>query len=344
MNDKSFFYSNLIPLSLFFSLIVLSPAISSALPDAAYTSFTLENDLFTTNNRDRHYTNGFRFSLISDTYSDFTEKNSSDMMRKAFSQLHLVRKKGYERWIAYGAGQIISTPENVSKPFDQPDDMPYAGLLYWFYSMNGQKKNRGESLTFMAGIIGPLSMAEHTQKLAHKVSDSDRPRGWDEQLKNEPALNIGYDRRYLFYSKKAGKGWNLDVVGTGSVHLGNVMTGGNVSFAVVLGQAGSFNPLSLRPDLIGRSTISANGSTLPGFFALAGAGSDIYLYSVFLDGNAFRDGPHVDKKPIVHNWFTGFGYHWLDFSAHIGWIDQGKMFDGQNGGLEYGTINFTWRN
>jgi len=344
MIDKRPLYYKFAPLCFALFLTVLSPDISTALPDAAYISFTLENDLFTTSNRDRHYTNGFRFSLISDTYSDFTEKNSSAGMRKIFGQMDFVREEGYQRWIAYGGGQIISTPEDVAKIVDQPDDLPYAGLLYWFYTMNGEKKKQGESLTLMVGIIGPLSMAEHVQKLAHKVSDSDRPRGWDNQLKNELALNIGYDRRYLLYSHHPRKRWSFDIVGTGALYLGNVITGGNVSFAAVLGKEDSFNPLSIRPDLIGRGTIAANGSRRPGPFVLVGVGTDIYVHSVFLDGNLFRDGPHVDKKPFVHNLFAGFGYNWLDFSAHIGWIDQGKMFDGQDGGLEYGTINFTWRN
>lgn len=333
-----------VPFCLVFSLVILLPSVSAALPDAVYISFTLENDLFTTNNRDRHYTNGFRLSLISDAYREFTEENSSNLMRKAFGSLDLVSAEGYERSITYGVGQIIVTPEDISKKAAQPDDLPYGGLLYWFYSFNGQKNGRGQSLTLMLGIIGPSSGAEETQKFVHRISDSDKPRGWGNQLKDEPALNLGYDRRYLLYSRPAGRKWDFDLVGTGALHLGNVMTGGNISFTMILGKERSFNPLSIRPDLLGRGSIAANGKGRRGLFFLVGAGTDVYLHSVFLDGNTFRDSSHVRKKTIVHNWYTGFGYNWKDFSAHIGWIDQGKMFDGQDGGLEYGTINFTWHN
>lgn len=325
------------------SLIVLSPSICFALPDAAYLSFTLENDFLTTNNSDSHYTSGFRFSVISDSFPSFTEDNSSDWMRKIFGKMDLIREEGYERYVAYGVGQIIVTPQDISQTGAQPDDLPYGGLLYWFYSLNGQKKKEGESLTLMLGMIGPSSMAEETQKFVHDITGSTRPRGWDNQLKDEPALNIGYDRRYLLFSRRTGKRWDFDFVGTGALHVGNVITGVNASLALVLGRARSFNPLSIRPDLIGRGSIAANGSGRRGAFFLAGAGTDIYLHSVFLDGNTFRDSPHVNRKPVVHNWFAGFGYNWLDFSAHIGWIAQGKMFDGQDDGMEYGTVNFTWR-
>ena len=322
---------------------ILSPSLSGALPKPAYISLTHENDLFTTNDRDRHYTSGLRLSFISDEFDEFDKKNSSDWVRNAFNSTNLVSGDGYKRSIVYGLAQFIGTPEVVEETKEQPDDLPYSGLLYWFYSMNGQKKTKGESLTLMAGIIGPLSMSEESQKAIHRVVKSDSPRGWKHQLKNEAALNIGYDRRYLLYSSPDKK-WSYHLVGTGSFHLGNILTGGNVSFTFVLGQKGSFNPLSIKPDLMGRATIAANSSTEKGVFFWVGAGTDIYIHTYFLDGNSFRDGPHVHKKPIVHNWFTGLGYNWLKLSTHIGWIDQGKIFDGQkDGGMEYGTINITYR-
>lgn len=326
-----------------FNLFFL-PQPSFALPDAEYISFTHENDLFSVDDRDRHYTSGTRLSFISDELKTFTGKNSSNWMRNIFAYTDLIKGKGYKREVVYGIGQVVNTPEVVSERAEQPDDLPYSGLLYWFYSMNGQKNGKSESITFMSGAIGPLSLSEYSQKLVHKVLKSDKARGWDHQLKNELALNIGYDQRYILYSDIAAEKWGYDLVGTGSMHLGNVLTGGNVSLTLVLGREGSFNPLSLRPVLIGRGTIAANGSIRPGPFFWVGAGTDIYLYSYFLDGNSFRDGPHVHKNTLVNNWFAGFGYHWRDYSAHIGWINQEKIFKEQkDGGMEFGSINITLR-
>jgi len=45
------------------------------------------------------------------------------------------------------------------------------------------------------GIVGPASFAEETQSLVHELLASQRPNGWDNQLKNEPGLAIIYERK-----------------------------------------------------------------------------------------------------------------------------------------------------
>ncbi|MDT8318306.1 MAG: lipid A deacylase LpxR family protein [bacterium] len=328
----------------FFSLLfcLFLPVNSFAEHKAAHTSFTLENDLFTPDKTDRYYTSGMRLSFISSTFDEFNDENSYGWMREFFGDMDLISADGYRRVVASGVGQIVITPDDITKTEDQPDDLPYAGLLYGFYSMNGQRAGRAETLSFMLGVIGPLSMAEESQKFLHKISGSHEPKGWRHQLKNELAINLSYDRRYLLTSYRPGNYWDIDLVGTGALYLGNVITGANLSMAVVLGREHSFNPLSIRPDIIGRDSIAVNGSTRTGPFLLAGAGTDYWLRSFYLDGNILGDGSSLDKKPLVYNRFFGFGYNWLSFSAHIGWVKHTQLFEGQKKGMEYGSINFSW--
>ena len=327
-----------------FSLIcgLFLPTISFAAHKPAHTSFTLENDLFTPGNSDRYYTNGMRLAFISSTFDKFNDENSYGWMRSLFGDMDLISADGYRRVVARGVGQVVITPDNIRTSEEQPDDLPYAGLLYGFYSMNGQREGRAETLSFMLGVIGPLSMAEESQKLLHKITGSSEPKGWRHQLKNELALNLSYDRRYLLASYRPGDYWDIDLVGTGALYLGNVMTGGNLSLAVVLGRLHSFNPLSIRPDIVGRDSIAVNGSTRTGPFLFAGGGTDYWVHSFYLDGNIFGDGSSVDKRPLVYNRFFGIGYNWLSFSAHIGWIKHTQLFEGQKKGMEYGSINFSW--
>lgn len=318
------------------------PASSFAEHKPAHTSFTLENDLFTPDNSDRYYTNGMRLAFISSAFDEFNDENSPGWIRSLFGDMDLISADRYKRVVAYGVGQIVITPDDISRSEEQPDDLPYAGLLYGFYSMNGQREGRAETLSLMFGVVGPLSMAEESQKFLHKITGSKEPKGWRNQLKNELALNLNYDRRYLLASFRPGNYWDLDFVGTGALYLGNVMTGSNVSIAVVLGRKKSFNPLSIRPDIVGRDSIAINGSSRTGPFLLAGAGTDYWLHSFYLDGNSYTDGPSVDKKPLVYNRFFGFGYNWLTFSARIGWVKHTQLFEGQKKGMGYGSINFSW--
>ena len=323
---------------------LLMPAVSFAEHKPAHTSFTLENDLFTPDTTDRYYTNGMRLAYISSTFDKFDDENSVGWMRNLFGNMDLISAGGYKRVIAYGAGQIVITPDDITTSEEQPEDLPYAGLLYGFYSMNGQREGRAETLSFMFGVVGPLSLAEESQKFLHKITGSSEPKGWRHQLKNELKLNLSYDRRYLLASFKPQNDWDLDLVGTGAIYLGNVMTGGNLSMAVVLGRRHSFNPVSIRPDILGRDSIAVNGSSRPGPFFLAGVGTDCWHYSFYLDGNIYGDSPSVDKRPLVYNRFFGLGYNWLDFSAHIGWVKHTQLFEGQRKGMEYGSINFAWSN
>ncbi len=328
----------------FFSLLccLLLPANSFAEHKPAYTSVTFENDAFAVPGSDKYYTNGVRLAFISSTFDEFNDENSSSWMRSIFGNMDLINAEGYKRSLAHGVGQIIITPDDITKSEEQPDDLPYAGLLYGFYSMSGQREGRAETISLMFGVVGPSSMAGDGQELLHKITGSDVPKGWKYQLKNELALNLSYDRRYLLASYRPGNYWDLDLVGTGALYLGNVMSGGNLSIAAVLGRLNSFNPLSIRPDIVGRGSITANGSTRTGPFVLAGSGTDYWLHSFYLDGNSYGDGPSVDKKPIVYNRFFALGYNWLSFSAHIGWVKHTQLFEGQKKGMEYGSINFTW--
>lgn len=313
-----------------------------ALPEVAFTSFTFENDLFTGVGNDRHYTGGLRLSYASKPFAEFNDDNTYPWMRKLFGSMNLFRREDYQRSIAYGVGQMITTPEDLSIAEPQPDDLPYAGLLYGYFALNGQRSKHAETLSMMVGVVGPLSLGEQTQKGLHYITNSDQPKGWDNQLKNEPVVNLSYDRRYLLHSRSLSNQWSMDVVGSAAVHLGNAITGACLSFALVIGHEGSYNPLSIRPDISGRGSIGSNSSSRSGPFILIGGGTDHYLHSVFLDGNTFRDSPSVEKESMVYNRFLGFGYNWTDMSVHIGWFDQSELFKGQREGLEYGTLNITW--
>lgn len=328
--------------SILLFLFLFLPASCFALPDAAYTSFTLENDAFTPDNRDRHYTNGMRLAFISDSFDEFNDENSLRWMRQMLSGMDLIGVEDYKRTVAYGLGQIMATPDDTSLIEAQPDDLPYTGLLYGFYSMNAEREARAHTLTLMLGVVGPLSMAEKAQKFIHKVSGSAKPQGWDYQLDNELAINLSYGRRYLLASYQPGDYLEIDLVGAGAAYLGNMITGANAGIALAIGAKRSFNPLSIRPDIGGRGSISLSGADSSGPFVLFGVGADYYLYSVFLDGNIYGDGPSVEKRPFVYSRFAGLGYNWLSFSAHIGWLKHTQLFEGQEKGMEYGTINFAW--
>ncbi len=322
----------------------LAYAVSAhALADTDMTTVTIENDLFIPGNNDRYYSGGWRVAYMTDSAEEFSDDNSPRWMRQLFGDMPLIQAEGYSRSASYGIGQVIVTPEDISLTTPQPNDLPYAGLLYGFYTLDGYGQQHAEAVTVLAGVVGPWSLAEKSQKLLHELTHSQRPQGWDHQLKNEPVINVDYNYSYLFHSVDWQKQWSADLVGSGSLFLGNVMTGGSLNIVAFVGQSGSYNPLNFRSDILVRSNFHTNGTYRSGFYAFAGTGVDRYLHNIFLDGNSFRDGPSVEKIPYVYNRFVGLGYNWLDYNIHFTWFDQNHIFVGQQGHIEYGSLNFTWR-
>ncbi len=319
------------------------PGVALALHNPNSTSFTIENDLFIASGEDSYYSDGLRLSFMIDSFDEFNDDNSPRWMRQLFGNMSLIHDQGYIRSSSYGIGQVIVTPADISVPAPQPDDLPYAGLLYGFYTLQGRTDQHAEAVTVLAGIVGPWSLAEDTQKLIHKLTNSQEPQGWDYQLKNEPVVNLTYNYGYLLYSTRWQNQWDMQFLGSGSLYLGNLISGGTLNIVAFLGQQDSYNSLNFRSDILLRSNFQAGGTHRSGFYIFGGTGVDTYWHNIFLDGNSFRDGPSVEKEPYVYHRFLGVGYNWLEYEVHLAWFEQNRLFVGQQGDIEYGSLNFTWR-
>src|SRR5690606_285837 len=124
-------------------------------------------------------------------------------------------------------GQSMVTPEDISKAVPDPNDAPYAGLLMYRNSHIVIRDNFADNVSTTIGIVGPSSMAEQAQTFIHKVTGSERPMGWDYQLKDEPVFMLS--RTSIWRNPLAGnwfdaitiahaKGGNLEsAVGVGGI-------------------------------------------------------------------------------------------------------------------------------
>lgn len=69
-------------------------------------------------------------------------------------------------------GQLIQTPTDLSLDPPDPNDQPYAGLLYGSCGFHVQQSDYAESLALIFGVVGPLSLAEKTQDIAHEAANT----------------------------------------------------------------------------------------------------------------------------------------------------------------------------
>ena len=157
-----------------------------------YFSITFENDGFYFQKpSDKYYTNGFRFERIGPQYE---RKNY------LLNKLLLGFKKNDSTAFHYGFfwGQNMYTPVDITVADIQFDDRPYAGWLYAGVKKMSTNldKNRRLISELYIGIIGPYSFAEETQTFVHKITDSEPPQGWHNQIDSD--IGILYTNRYEF--------------------------------------------------------------------------------------------------------------------------------------------------
>src|SRR5690606_31182339 len=108
-----------------------------------------------------------------------------------------------------------------------PNERPYAG---WLYTSSGLISDTGsilERMEITLGVVGPSSLAKQTQREIHKARGFDVPRGWNNQLRNEPGIILSYEKAWKNYLGFGLLDYGMDFTPKAGLMLGNIYT--NVS-------------------------------------------------------------------------------------------------------------------
>ena len=121
-------------------------------------------------------------------------------------------------------GQQTFTPNDTEARALVKNDRPYAGWLYGGVSFISKNESVLDTLEVQFGVVGPWSLAEESQRLVHDIRNLKSPQGWDNQLNNEPGLELIYEhkRRELRSSNATVVGYDMLTHAGGA--LGNVFT------------------------------------------------------------------------------------------------------------------------
>jgi lipid A 3-O-deacylase len=212
------------------------------------------------------------------------------------------------------------------------DDRPYAGWLY----ATGTLQRRGrmarglpvmESLRLDAGVIGPESLAEETQKSWHGTA----PQGWDNQLKTEPGINLRYDRSVLLAFRSRETPWGGDIIPFFQVSAGNVhsFVGVGSTFRFGYNVPNEFEALHEKQP----------GKW--GAYLFTTAEGRWVWRNIFLDGNTFRDSHSVDKRPLVGDVKVGLTLVLKNVELSAAHTLVSQEFKGQKSLDTYGTAVIT---
>ncbi len=307
---------------------------------------------------DRYYTQGLRVEWLSSpqnrdahflpgiTHTDWC----SLICGKGFRSGHVNA--------GYAVGQNMYTPEDISIAAPQPNDRPWAGLLYGTriarisYEEESLKAQRQDRIEISLGIVGPASLAGETQIAFHDLIGEGRPNGWDNQLRNEPVLQVRYETALRWPRNDGG---NADIIPRVRANLGNALISLEADVTARIGwNLSGFGVQAPQPFAPAAAALGRQTNALTGAGWLASgnlflrAGIKAVAHNITLDGNTFaRNDIRIRRKTFVPEIGVGFevnlvGNVWLTYQ----FIHRGSEFERRNGrdapAQEFGSFTIAW--
>ena len=328
----------------------------------------LENDLFA--GTDGNYTNGVAMTLVSHDMDDRLRPDCLPQPLGLYTRFLGWVDPGFERGtgaepasqnVVVRFGQAMYTPEDKTRTDLIRDDRPYAGLLYLGLAWNRRSRPQDagyemlDSRELTLGVIGPWSLAEHSQDLVHKVRGIERFRGWDNQLRNEPAFQLALERKFKPYADGAIQpGWGSDVIGSYALRVGNIETAASTGLELRMGWniPNDFGSYPIRPGGENRPPSAATrlrttqpqsaGAPRPGAHLFVNLDAKAVAWDFSLDGNVFRTSHRVSRRPWVAQAAIGISSQWLVAGHGIRLalmrVWRTREFDEQAGHHAFGSI------
>lgn len=297
-------------------------------------TLVLENDLFG-NGTDQNYTNGLRLTYLN-TAAEFPEL--ADKVAELVPTFDINETSS----VFYSIGQNLYTPDAIENPAQDLSDRPWAAYLYGAIGMLTQTGNHLDEVEAAVGVVGPAALGEQTQKFVHKyVSDSPVPRGWDNQLRNEPTFLLGWNRMWPDWQTQKVVGLNFAVSPYIGATVGNVYTFANTGISFRLGpQSGGWQdtPARIRPALPGTGYFEIPEKTFS-WFLFAGIEGRALARNIFLDGNTFRNSHSVDKRYFVGDANVGLAVTWGRARVSYTLNHRSKEFKGQDSPDLFGALS-----
>ncbi|MEK7819752.1 MAG: lipid A deacylase LpxR family protein [Pseudomonadota bacterium] len=313
------------------------------MPSGTWT-LLMENDRFA--DTDRHYTNGTRIAWVSDRKTDGPE-----WVRNLLYRLYPFADTRAGR-LGFAGGQNIYTPENIARRDPIANDRPYAGWLYGAASVHvetgqtliGRRFDVLDTVELQAGLIGPASLAEPTQKMVHTLINTTRPNGWRHQLDTEPGVALLAERKWRTPETKLAGGWlAADAIPHLGAALGNVYTHVNAGAMVRVGRNLNldYGPPHIQPSLSGLEAIDGGGAL--GWYVFAGLEGRAVGRNIFLDGNTFSDSHSVDKHALVGDFQAGAAILYGPWRLAYTHVIRTREFVDQREPDRYGAVSVSVR-
>ena len=301
--------------------------------------FRYDNDsvLFT----DGNYTSGLHLKHVTRATERMDPKAFSARLLNWLSPLPGLGNPKDRHYASYSLGQLIFTPEDLEPRNPSPDALPYTGVLFLDAGLYARAEDRLIAYHLLLGVTGDPSFGEESQKTLHKALGLNRPRGWSHQSRDEPILNLGYERHQRFHKGSLGSRLNWDAAYNLGAGLGNLFTGLNSGLRLRLGPE--------LPDELGATTLNtgfeassiplhrpAHGGAWHGFLDL-----ETYLIGRYLpvDGTLFQEGRSTAGEALVGSASLGFSYSRGSIAVSLAYTAISDTYEEQGESTQLGSLS-----
>ncbi|MCK4817770.1 lipid A deacylase LpxR family protein, partial [bacterium] len=333
--------------SLFLSLA--STALALNKNRNVFDTFTMcwENDTFF--DTDRYYTNGIKLTLSTPYLKNQKENRLLEWIHPIINRLPFLRNPKTQHALSLSFGQNIYTPEDTKQSNLVENDRPYAGIAYIAFGIHGITDRRKDTWELGIGIVGPHSYAKETLNVFHDWIDSGHFNGWDNQLKDEPAMEVIYETKWRLLRSETSRGFNFELIPHIGGRVGNVSVYANTGMEIRFGWnlPKNFGTYPIQPgyetnNAFDKEAIHSTHSNGFGTHLFAAVDGRAIARDIFLDGNTFRDSHKVDKKYIVADLVAGIGLLLDRFKITYAFVYRTKEFKEQDDEHKFNSITLSY--
>lgn len=332
-----------IPLLLFLLLSIVNTSFAAEKSDNQNDGeafvFYVENDSRSLGGpgSDQAYTNGLKFSYI------YAENKIPNWVEGATRRLNILDGKTEDTKSNLGIslGHQIYTPNNIGETEFIPKDRPYAGWLYLGLAANFKEKSVAHFFELDLGMVGPSALGQEVQNNWHTMIGKYHAQGWRHGLKDEPTLQLSYQKRHKAYQTK-----NIDILPYYGAGIGNVLLGLHAGTLIrvgnyVLDDFGPSRPSSSDGDSF-IAPMNPYQPKKPIYYAFFGFRGNLVGRSIFIDGNNFTPSHHVTRVPLVFDTELGVGAQILPFSVVWRFVTRSPEFEERKVFISFASINLIY--